>query len=190
MFWTTENSEGRKINLGEYLYFPVIIHGIVNGLFTVSLDVVQLSVIRALHNLNGFVTSRLIGVSGKKGMCEGIVGFEIGVADGTIFHNLDKTLAEKLSIFAIQDRLPSKLDFLVTITYHYYRRAERIPLHFDYHQLRFIFDANVFELRLFHSKGTRRIPLDELLHCILSAVNEELEKQSMKPLIVQTIRVL
>jgi hypothetical protein len=190
VLWTTENSVCRKKSLGEYVNFPVIIHGIVNGLFTISLDVVQLSIIRALHNLNGFVTSRLISVSGKKGMCEGIVGFEIGVADGANFHNLDKTLADKLSIFAIQEKLSSRLDFLVTVTYHYYRRAERIPLHFDYHQLRFSFDVNVFELRLFHSKGTRRMPLDELLHCILSAVNEELEKQSMKPLIVQTIRVL
>lgn len=190
MIGSAKNNESENVNLGVYVNFPVIIHGIVNGLFTAPLDVVQVSVIRALHDLNSFVTSRPVNVSGKKGICEGIVGFEVGVADRSIFHHLDKTLAEKLSFFAIQGRLHSNLDFLMVVTYHYYRSAERRPLHFDYHQLRFNFNRNEFELRVFHSKGTRRMPLDELLHYILDAVNEELAKQSMKRLIVQSIRVL
>jgi hypothetical protein len=132
----------------------------------------------------------MINVSGKKGICEGIVGFEVGVADRLIFHPLDETLVETLSLFAFQGSLPMNLDFLFVVTYHYYRGAERNPLHFDYHQLRFSFNRNEFELRVFHSKGTRRMPLDELLHYILDAVNDELAKQSMKRLIVHSTQIL
>jgi hypothetical protein len=187
---STKNNESEDMNLGVYENFPVINHGIVNGLFTAPLNIVQVSVIRALHYLDSYVTSRTVNVSGKKGIYEGIVGFEVGVAHRSVFHPLDKTLAEKISFFAIQGTLSSNLDFLFVVTYHYYRGAERHHLHFDYHQLRFSFNGNEFELRVFHSKGTRRMPLDELLHNILDAVNEELAKQSMKRLIVHSTRIL
>ena len=151
---------------------------------------VQLAVIQALCELNGSNRAYPISVSGRVGTFSGRVGFEIGVAEETYFNYLDDNTAKKLQERLTQGKLYSILDFLIVVTYDYRREGKEVRLNFDHHQLRFLFHDNGLEMRLFHSKGIRRMPLDELFGRILDAINREMRRKSAKPLIIEKMRTL
>ena len=189
--WSAKRrSERNDSFLGRFINFPPITHGFINVTCHNSSDQLQLSVIRALYKLNGSSKTRSISISGKVGSYEGEIGFETGVAEGAYFNYLDKAMVNRLNDCIMQNEQYEVLDFLVIVTYHYNRDGRKIPLNFDYHQLRFLFRNSGFEMRLFHSKGIRRIPFEELVNLILDIINGEMGRQSQKPLIVEESHVL
>jgi len=180
----------RRVPLGEFTNFASITHGRVRAIFEDHPDKVQRSVIRALRKLNGLNEEYPISISGRAGTLEGKVGFEVGVAEGVYFNYLDDEAAKKLCESIGPRRIYSNLDFLVIITYHCGREGKSVRLNFDYHQLRFLFDKKGFEMRLFHSKGIRRMPLDEFINQVLSGVRGEMNQESLEPLTIKEFAVL
>ncbi len=179
-----------RVSLGEFMNFPTITHGSVLAICEGHSNTVQLAVIGALCGLNGIRRTYPLSVSGRVGTFEGKVGFEIGVAEGMYFNYLDDETAKRLQEPLSRGKLYPSLDFLVVVTYDYRRGGKTVHLNFDHHQLRFLFRDDVLEMRLFHSKGIRRMPLDELLGKIIDAINIEMKRKSVKPLTIEKMRTL
>lgn len=177
-------------SIGEFANFSSIIHGSVVATCDSNPRTVQLAVIQALCGLNGSSRAYPISVSGRVGTFDGRVGFEIGVAEGIYFDYLDDETTKRLQEYLTQGKLYPVLDFLIVVTYSYRRGRKEVHLNFDHHQLRFIFYDKGLEMRLFHSKGIRRMPIDELFGRILDAINREMRRDSAEPLIIEKMRTL
>ena len=179
-----------KTSLGKFTNFPTIIHGIAKVTYNDHPAKVQRTIVQAFHKLNGSNKKCPISVSGRAGTYKGRVGFEVGVAEGIFFNYLNDEMTKKLSKSITSRKLYPILDFLIIVTYHYNSKGKNIHLNFDYHQLRFIFNIDELEMRLFHSKGIRRMPLDEFLDRILDCINGEMKQQSLTSLAFKELNVL
>lgn len=179
-----------KVLLGKFTNFPTATHGTARVTYNDHPAEIQRSVVQALSKLNGLRETIPISLPSMAGTCKGRVGFEVGIAEGTYFNYLDDHMTNKLCAPTTLRELYSVLDFLIIVTYHYSLHGKNVPLNFDYHQLRFIFRDNEFEMRLFHCKGTRRMPLDEFINRILDSISLEMKQQSLKPLTIEEMNVL
>jgi hypothetical protein len=162
-------------SLGLFTNYPQLVHGLARLTVEAPRGEIQFSIIKALRQFNGDKRRHSFHISGHRGDYPGELGFEVGVADGLYFYYLD-TDAENLFTTALsKKRSFDTLDFLFVVTYHYARDGRMNPLRFDYHHLRFRFRVGGFEICLFHSKGIRRLPLDEVMSTILAAIKEEFQ---------------
>lgn len=174
--------------LGRYEDFPEIVHGVARLTHECQTRSVQQTILSVLHNLNRQVCSLSVIVSHLPEKCE--VSFEVGVAEGSDFNFLDEKELGRLEK-AINDREFSTLDFFFVFRYHIVNDlGKRVPLKFDYHILRFIFQGTSVELRICHERGTQRVPLEDLVTFITKRVNEELSQRQLKPLNLEYLRVL
>ncbi len=187
-------SEGRtkqlKRTLGIFTNFPTIVHGIAEAVYNDPPFKVQRATIQALQDFNNHQETHHLSVSGQEGTYRGILGFEVGVAEGIFFDRLNNEMVKRLFKPISPSRSYPLLDFLIIVTYHYPRHGKRVALNFDYHHLRFIFNHRRFEVRLFHSKGTKRLPLDELLNRIFNKIRERMWRSSLGGLTIKYMRVL
>ena len=167
--------------LGRYENFPENVHGLTVFDYQAPMKSIQQAFLSALHQLNnesynlGTVTPYL------KQNCE--VGFEFGVAEGFDFNFLDtKELDQCLRNIAEKEL--KTLDFFVVVRYHNIREdGKRVPLKFDYHILRFMFQESGLELRIRHERGPQHISVDDLTDFIAKRINIELSQQHLTPLI-------
>lgn len=180
----------KKSQLGEFTNFSKINHGSARAKYDENIEKVQRSVTTALCKLNDCRMEYPISVSGREGTYKGEVGFEVGIAEGTYFNYLDNKMLLKLNKSISQGNLLPLLDFLIIVTYSYDRNNKNIHLNFDHYQLRLIFHDKDLEMHLFHSKGIRRMLLDEFIDKIFKDINKEMKLQSLKPLSVEEIKVL
>jgi len=119
-----------------------------------------------------------------------MVSFELGVAEDFDFNFLDEKELDRLQRSIVEKEL-STLDFFFVVRYHVVNdKGKRVPLKFDYHMLRFMFQENSVELRICHERGTQRVPLEDLITFITKRVNEELSQRQLKPLNLEYLRVL
>jgi len=110
-------------------------------------------------------------------ICETI--FEFGIAQNGGFNYLDEE--EKNKTLAIIKKSPLHImDFLCAIRYYRMEEQERRPLKFDYYMLRFIFDRNAIEIRIFHERGPMRISPEEIADFIASKTNQAFSKRILK----------
>jgi len=166
--------------LGRYENFPENVHAVALFGYQASAKEVQKAILCALHQLNherydlDSVTLYL------KQKCE--VGFEFGVAEGFDFNFLDQKELDQC-LRSIAEKELETLDFFFVVRYHIARKAgKRIPLRFDYHVLRFIFQESGLEMRIRHERGTQRVPLDELTAFLVKQINAELYRRQLTPL--------
>lgn len=176
--------------LGRYDDFPSITHGRAQITHEIPLDKLQRVVIWSLHKLNGRREASQISVADHPGTHQGEYSFQIGVADGSFFDYLNGREVKKLYDVLRSDKVFPALDFLIIVTYHYFREGRRVPLRFDRHLLRFIFYGNQMELLLFHMRGIRRMPLDELLGRVINKISQEVKRRRLKALRVGRVRTL
>ena len=181
---------GLETSLGVFSNFPTITHGIAKVTFSENVEKVQKSIIQALHKLNGLTRKYPISLTSRTGTRNGRVGFEVGVAEGIYFNYLNDEVTRRLFETLSSMKFFPLLDFLIIITYHYNSKGKKIHLNFDYHQLRFLFDSHELEIRLFHCKGIRRMPLDELFSSLMGSIAKEMKQRSMKPLNLRELHVL
>ena len=140
----------------------------------------QRAILCVFHRLNnetfdlGAVTSYL------KQSCK--VGFEFGVADGFDFNFLDQNELDKCLKSVTENELQI-LDFFFAVRYHLIKKDnKRVPLRFDYHVLRCVFQEGGLELQIRHEKGTQRVPLDDLTGFLVKQINVELSRNQRMPL--------
>lgn len=179
----------RKPHLGEFTNFSIITHGLARAKYNDNTEKIQKSVITAFYKLNSCRMAYPISVSGREGTFKGEVSFEVGIAEGTYFNFLNKIMLTKLNT-SILENLYSLLDFLVIVKYSYNRDNKNVHLNFDHFQLRLIFRDESLEIRLFQSKGIRRMLLDEFINKIFEEINKEMRLESLKPLTIEEIRVV
>jgi hypothetical protein len=75
------------------------------------------------------------------------------------------------------------LDFFFAVRYHLVRYSgKQVPLKFDYHVLRFLFQNGGLEMQIRHEKGTRRVPLDDLTEFLVKQINVELSRKQLMAL--------
>lgn len=179
-----------KVRLGEFINFPDTIHGRSLISFKCPLLRMQRAVVEMMLSLNGRKDRRLLSISGFPSEVEGEMGFEVGVANGVFFDHLNEEVASRLVQFLSSDNGSHVLDFLLVATY-YYKREEKVrPLRFDHHQLRFFFDTRTIEVLLHHVRGTRRLPLDELLLTIFRELISKAERERLGEVRVEALRTL
>ena len=176
--------------LGEFANFPALTHGLAIISHENNASKIQRTIIQALYNLNGHKDAYAVSVAGQSGAYDGELAFEVGVANGLFFDYLNEEALKELYSPLESGKEYSILDFLIIATYHYSRKGKRIPLIFDHHILRFSFNNGEIEITLFHSKGTRRMPLDEFLNVIIDEIKMEAEHSDLRPIKIEKIRTL
>lgn len=172
--------------LGRYENFPENVHGVALFEYQDSAKEVQKAILCTFHCLNqetfdlGAVTPYL------KQNCE--VGFEFGVADGVDFNFLDQKELDRC-LKSVDETEVETFDFFFSVCYHLAGDGgKRVPLRFDYHVLRFLFQEGGLELRIRHERGTQRVPLDDLTDFLVKQINIELSRRQLTPLFFGTFK--
>jgi hypothetical protein len=174
--------------LGIFANFSPIIHGTARIRFPCESTDAQHILLEVLKELNGHEEPRILSIADTEGEVSGRMGFEIGVGEGNYFVYLDEDTTADLIALLKSRRRPRPLDFLLILTYHYKKDGINKPLKFDYHQLRFLFGQKLFDVILHHVKGTRRVPLDELLMMFLNRFDQRLQKLRLGSAKIEYIR--
>jgi len=174
--------------LGRYENFPEVIHGFARFACRSPTGKVQQAILCVLHKLNQEVCGLNAVTPHLPQNIE--VSFEVGVAEDIEFNYLDKEELNRFQKSIIEKEL-SIVDFFCVIRYHVVNdKRKRVPLKFDYHMLRFMFQENSMELRICHERGTQRVPLEDLITFITKRINEELSKKRQKTLNLEYLRTL
>jgi hypothetical protein len=170
--------------LGRYENFPENVHALALFDYQDSAKEVQQAILCALHHLNHERYDLDAVTPYLKQKCE--VSFEFGVAEGFEFNFLDQKELDQC-LRGVAEKELQTLDFFFAVRYHIIREdSKRVPLRFDYHVLRFIFQESGLELRIRHERGTQRVTLDDLTAFIAKRINAELSRIQLTPLILGT----
>lgn len=186
----SKNKRQQKYSLGRFTNFPSIIHGTVKISHKTSNTRLQRIIVEALRDLNGYTIPQILSVASDSGTRKGEVSFEVGVADGLNFHYIDdETYTEIIKPLKTRISFPV-LDVLIIVLYHYTKNGKTIPLNFDHHLLRFTFKKGELNAYLFHIKGIRRIPLDDLLHQVINRIKGKMTRNRLKTFKIESFRTL
>lgn len=173
--------------LGYYENFPDIYHGIARFSHSILTRELQRVIIQSLYRLNqGGKESQLIYAASRLG-CEVIL--EFGIGEGFTFNYLDKEMLESF-LKRLRGETFSLLDFFCIARYYVTDEEKRRPLKFDYYILRFIFYEREVELRIFHERGTRRLPIGVLIRLLRETMNRELSRKRLSPVNLDYLRAL
>ena len=166
--------------LGRYENFPLNVHAIASFDYQESAKDVQRAILCAFHRLNNEVCDLGAITPFLTQKCE--VGFEFGVAEGIDFNFLDQKEVDECLKFVAENDVET-LDFFVVVRYHLVKEdGKRVPLRFDYHVLRFVFQGSGVEMRIRHERGSQRITVDDLTTFITKKINAELSQRGLTPL--------
>jgi hypothetical protein len=171
---------------GLYDNFPDTVHGVALFNYQGSGKSIQPAILCAFHHLNHEVYDLGAVTPYLKQKCE--VSFEFGVAEGTVFNFLDdKELDQCLR--RVAERELQTLDFFFVVRYHATSKGgKRVPLRFDYHVLRYIFQEGYLEMRIRHERGTQKIPLDDLVDFTAQRINVELSRRRLTALVLRYLK--
>lgn len=183
-------AEKTNNSLGRFANFPTILHGTASVTHENTIGKTQQAIVKAFYNLNSFKDTYPLSIADHPGTYNGEVSFEAGVADGLFFDFLDQENMQKLSASLNPKATPATLDFLLIVAYRYQRDGKRISLNFDHHIIRFSFYNKEVDVSLFQSKGTRRMPLDDLLNLVINRINQETKQMGIKPLKKEKMKTL
>jgi hypothetical protein len=174
--------------LGSYENFPEVVHGDARFTCKSSTTKVQQAVLSALHHLNQEVCSLSTVIPYSLRECE--VSFEIGVAEDFNFIFLDNKELDRFQRSIVERNLPT-LDFFCVVRYHVATDGKkRVPLKFDYHMLRFLFQEHSLEILICHERGTQRVPIESLIRFITNRINDGLSQNRLERLTLRYLRTL
>lgn len=163
--------------LGFYENFPINVQKAVRLTTTVSNKTLQKTLVQCLEKLNG-ENLRLEEVTSPSASDRTVI-FEFGIADGDTFNYLD--LEEKQKVLGEIRRAPLRImDFFCAIRYYKERDGKRSPLKFDYYMLRLIFNTGSVEALIFHERGPRHVPPEDLVNLIIERVNKFYSRKVLK----------
>ena len=166
--------------LGRYENFPENIHGVARFQYQNSPKSLQQTILLTFHRLNSKKFDLSAVTPYTQQQCE--VSFEFGVAEGVDFVFLDQNELD-LCLKSVEDTEQKVWDFFFSVRYHLVKdNGKRVPLRFDYHVLRFVFQEGVLELQIRHERGTQHVPLDDLTDFLVKQINVELSRKGITPL--------
>lgn len=154
--------------LGLHQNFPANIHKTV--LFTTPLSIkrLQQTIIQAFYEMNA--KSFKIEDVTTPSLPHCTVIFEFGIAEANTFNYLDKEEAER-ALKAIKKKPLQVTDFFCAIRYYQTHNNKKTPLKFDYYMIRFTYNKNSTEMQIFHERGPRYVPPDDLAALIVNKIN-------------------
>jgi hypothetical protein len=164
--------------LGFYVNFPQNAHKIAVFSTSISNKRLQQALTQTLLKLNNETFSLEQVATPSVPHCK--VVFEFGIADENDFDYLDTHEKEKL-LKAINKKTFPVMDFLSVIRYYRFEEEKRSRLRFDYYMLRFMFNKNLIEIRVFHEKGPMHVSPEELAEFVVSRINSAFSKKALKP---------
>lgn len=169
---------------GTYENFPEIHQGTARFSHATSAKKLQRTLIQSLHKINRNNDGPDLPEFTRYNI---EVELELGIADGLTFNYIDKETSRDC-----QERIRRKpfptLDFLCIVRYYAVKKKNRSPLRFDYHMLRFLFSQNQVELQVYHERGTRRLPIDELVNFLTERINRGLARNKLSALEMSHMR--
>jgi hypothetical protein len=170
---------------GIYENFPDLHHGVAVFSCGAGCRAVQRALIRLFHRINVGGEPVEAPVLSSQGIS---LFFEIGVADGLVFNFIDdEEMARWVGLLTEDKREIKTLDFILIARYYVSREGRRRPLRFDYYILRFIFGSEALEIRVHHERGTRRLPIDDLLRLLGEKISLELKRLGEAPLRLESL---
>ena len=163
---------------GIYENFPEIHQGIARFSHAISAKKLQRVLIQSLYKIDRNNDGPNLPEFTRYNI---EVELELGIADGLTFNYIDKEMSRDC-----QERIRRKpfpmLDFICIVRYYAVQKKRRSPLRFDYYMLRFSFSENEVELQVYHERGTRRLPIDELVNFLTERINRGLARKKLSPL--------
>lgn len=165
--------------LGVFKEFPTFANATADFTCSASFEALQEAIFTAAYGLNSQEYDLKV-IMPTVISCR--IGFELGVAEDASFDYLDLEEVERFKKILSKNEFLSCIDFLCIIKYYATDGGKRQPLRFDNYLLRFTFEQPDVHLRVFHEKGTQRLPIEELIQFLTRQVNAELEKTQAKPL--------
>jgi hypothetical protein len=167
--------------LGRYKNFPENVHTVASFGYQDSIKDIQKAILCAFHRLNNKVCDLDDITPFLTQKCK--VGFEFGIAEDVGFNFLDQQEVDECLKFVEENEL-KKMDFFFVVRYHLIKEeGKRVPLRFDYHVLRFVFQGSGLEMRIRHEKGSQRLTPKDLTAFITKKINTELSQRQMSPLL-------
>ncbi len=176
--------------LGCYFNFPTKIHGVTRYTYHTSTQQLQRNIVKALRQLNQETLDLAALTKASPANCQ--LNFEFGIADQFAFNFLDDEELERfLRMHDDSQGETQVLDFLCAARYSRVTdEGKRIPLRFDYTLLRFVFYERNMETFIAHERGSRRIPLEDLIVFLTDRIGTELKRNGQKPLKLEHLHVL
>lgn len=163
--------------LGFYENFPINVQKVMRFATTFSSKTLQKALVRCLEKLNN-ENLRLEDVTSPS-TSDCMVAFEFGIADGDIFNYLDLEEVQKV-LGEIRKASLKIMDLFCAIRYYRERNGKRSPLKFDYYMLRLIFSKGFVDTLIFHERGPRHLPLEDLVNLIIEKVNKFYSRKVLK----------
>ncbi|MEM3612458.1 MAG: hypothetical protein QXH40_07020 [Candidatus Bathyarchaeia archaeon] len=163
--------------LGFYENFPVNVQKVMRFTTAISNKTLQRVLVQCLEKLNN-ENLRLQDVTSPS-TSDCIVAFEFGIADGDTFNYLDSEEARKV-LGEIRRSSLRIMDFFCAIRYYKEHDGKRSPLKFDYYMLRLIFNMGSLEALIFHERGPRHVPPEDLANLIIERVNKFYSRKVLK----------
>jgi hypothetical protein len=168
---------------GIYEGFPDVHHGVAVFSCEAGCGALQQALIQLFHRINVGGEPVEAPILSSQGIS---LILEIGVADGLAFNFIDdEELGRWVSL--LRERRLDTLDFILIARYYISREGRRRPLRFDYYILRFIFRPGALEIRVHHEKGTRRLPIEDLLRLLGEKISLELTREGEEPLSLESL---
>ena len=174
--------------LGQYENFPENVHS--TDRFThenMAITVLQQTILQTFHKINEETCGLTDITLFPSQECQ--VSFEVGVAEGITFNYVDSRELERVKKDLGERELPL-LDFLCVVRYHVVKQRKRAALKFDYYLVRFRFQGDILELKVFHERGPRRTSPKELLNFLVKRINKEPQRNQLRPLIAKETQSL
>jgi len=178
----------RAASFGHFSNFPSMIHGTAKISHKTSSLRLQRVIAEVLRELNGYKTAQILSVASRSGRYPGETAYEVGVADDLDFHYLDDETYARLVKRLKSRRVFQALDVLIIVLYHYFKKEKWIPLNFDHNIIRFTFKKGELNAYLFHVKGIRRMPLDDLLNLVIDKIKGKMAKNRLKTFKVEFLK--
>ncbi|MCJ7770042.1 hypothetical protein MUP37_00525 [Candidatus Bathyarchaeota archaeon] len=175
---------------GEFINFPASVHGRSLVSYRSPMVRMQLAVVETMLNLDGRRETLQLSPSDLPREVEGTLSFEVGLANGVFFDRLDRQTANHILEHISSGRDRRILDFLIVVGYWYSRGVKTQALRSDHHQLRFLFSPGSFEALLYHSRGIRRLPLDDLFTTIFDELKRTLAREQLGKIRIELLETL
>ncbi|MEM3617638.1 MAG: hypothetical protein QXK47_01010 [Candidatus Bathyarchaeia archaeon] len=162
---------------GFYENFPVNVQKVMRFASTVSSKTLQKVLVQCLAKLNSENLRLQDIISPSTFECT--VAFEFGIADGDAFNYLDQDETQKV-LGEIHKAPLQIMDLFCAIRYYKERDGNKSPLKFDYYMIRLIFSAGYVDTLIFHERGPRHMPPEDLINLIVERVNQLFPRRVLK----------
>jgi hypothetical protein len=165
------------LTLGVFNNFPPNIQFVQSFTSTIQNQQLQQKLIQTLYEINRKKFS--FEEAGHPTIPECGIIFEFGLADADCFNFIDEEEVKK-AMDLLANQLLEKMDFFCIIRYYRGEGEKKRPLKFDYYLLRTVYNESIFEIQVYHKKGLRYVPPEDLTEFIFNKLNQSYKRKVLK----------